>query len=221
MEQLILFLHLVLKLPVFWPDAAEVWFAQADSHFAIRAVSVSKTKFYHAAASLPQDVAAHILDLIRAPPAGKPYKVLKDRLTTLYSLNNYQRFVALVSLPLTGNQKPSHLMLALLPDDYKPNFILRGLFLCCLPIKVHSHLLKEKISDPCSLALKADKLFQSRISSPVNLLAGQLEDVQLKAVATRTRPSPPSKQSPTPASTSPAGGASFPTCWFLQDESRT
>ena len=41
----------------------------------------------------------------------------------LYTLNDYQRFEALVSLPLSGDQKPSHLinrMLALLPDDYKP-----------------------------------------------------------------------------------------------------
>ena len=31
-----------MKLPVFWPDAAEVWFAQADAQF--RNVTVSKTK---------------------------------------------------------------------------------------------------------------------------------------------------------------------------------
>ena len=92
----------------------------------------------------------------------------------LYSLNDYQRFEALVSFPLSGDQKPSHLMnrmLALLPDDYKPDFIPGGLFLRCLPIKVRSHLLQEKISDPNTLALKADKLFQSRVSSPVNMLA--------------------------------------------------
>ena len=61
-----------LKLSVFWPEAAEVWFAQADPQFAIRSITVSKNKFYHAVASLPQDVAAQILDLIRAPPAGDP-----------------------------------------------------------------------------------------------------------------------------------------------------
>ena len=108
--------NVALKLPMFWPKAAEVWFAQADAQFAIKAISVSKTKFYHVVASLPQDVAAQILDLIR----GDPYEVLKERLTTLYSLNDYQRFEALVSLPLTGDQKPSHLMnrmLALLPND--------------------------------------------------------------------------------------------------------
>ena len=36
-----------MKLPAFWPDSAEVWFAQADAQFVIRIISVSKTKFYH------------------------------------------------------------------------------------------------------------------------------------------------------------------------------
>ena len=82
------------------------------------------------------------------------------------------------------------------------NFILRGLFLRRLPIEVCLHLLQEKISDPLALALKADIQFQSRISSLVNLLAGQLEDVQVNAVATRARSSPSSKRSPTPAPSS-------------------
>ena len=80
-----------MKLPTFWPDAAEVWFAQADAQFAIRNLTVSKTKFYHVVAVLPQEVASQILDLIRAPPAGDPYGVLRERLITLYTLNDSLR----------------------------------------------------------------------------------------------------------------------------------
>ena len=79
-----------MKLPVFWPDVAEVWFAQADAQFAIRNMTVSKTKFYPVVAVLPQEVASQILDLIRAPPAGDPYGVLHEFLITLYMLNHYQ-----------------------------------------------------------------------------------------------------------------------------------
>ena len=132
-----------MKLPVFWPDTAEVWFAQVDAQFAIRNVTISKTKFYHAVAVLPQEVASQILDLIRAPPAGDPYVVFRELLITLYTLNDYQPFKALVSLPLSRDQKPSHLMnrmLALLPGDYMPDFILRGLFLRRLPKDVLSYL---------------------------------------------------------------------------------
>ena len=121
-----------MKLPVFWPDVAEVWFAQAAGQFPIKHMTVSKTKFYHAVPVLPQEVASQILNMIRAPPARDPYGVLRERLIMLYTLNNYQWCKALVSLPLSGDQEPSHLMnrmLTLLPDDYKPDFILRGLFL--------------------------------------------------------------------------------------------
>ena len=72
-----------MKLPVFWPDAAKVWFAQADAQFVIRKVTVSKTKFYHSVLVIPQEVASQILDLIRAPPAGNPYGVLSEGLITL------------------------------------------------------------------------------------------------------------------------------------------
>ena len=142
--------------------------------------------------------------------------ICHQSLTTLYSLNHYQRFEALVSLPLTGDQKPSHLMnrmLALLPDDYKPDFILRGLFLRRLPIEVRSHLLQEKILNPHNLALKADKLFQSRVFSPVNLLAEQFQEARVSAVATKTRPSPALRRSPTPA---PSPRSSVPPgpCWY-------
>ena len=68
-----------MKLPTFWPDAAEIWFAQAQ--FAIRNLTSSKTKFYRAVAVLPQEVASQILDLIPAPPSGDFYGVLRERLS--------------------------------------------------------------------------------------------------------------------------------------------
>ena len=67
-----------MKLPAFWPDEAKVWFAQGGTQFAIRKVTVSKMKVYHVVAVLPQEVASQILDLIRTPPAGGPYKVLRE-----------------------------------------------------------------------------------------------------------------------------------------------
>ena len=79
-----------MKLLAFWPDTTEVWFTQADTQLTILNISVSKAKFYHAVTVLPQKIASQILDLIRAPPAGDPYEVLRERLITLYTLNNIQ-----------------------------------------------------------------------------------------------------------------------------------
>ena len=127
-----------------------------------------------------------------------------------------------------GTKESSHLMnrmLALLPDDYKPDFILRGLFLQCLPIDVWSHLLRKQVSDPHTLALKADKLYQSRVSpSSVSVLSNDHRDpLQVNLVSSHARPpkSPLSmkirlsKRSPTPAP-SPISPTPPGACWFLK-----
>ena len=210
-----------LKLPPFWPESAEVWFAQAEAQFNIKGINSSTTKFYHCVASMSQEVASQLLDLIRTPPASEPYEILKARLVKTYALNDYQRFESLVSLPLSGDQKPSHLMnrmLALLPEDYKPGFILRGLFLRRLPADVRAHLLQEDISDPRALSLKADELYQSHVSSPVNVLSADetLDPQTINAVrgpssAGRTRRSSVSSTSSSAtASRRPASTL----CWY-------
>ena len=81
-----------------------------------------------------------------------------------------------------------------------------------------SHLLREKVSNPRALALKADELYQSRVSySMLNLLS---EDLQGNLVSSRTprspisMKSPPlSKRSPTPAPTSRSPTPSG-LCWY-------
>ena len=61
-----------LKLPAFWPKATKIWLAQADAQFSIKNVTVSKMKFYHHVAVLPQELAAQLLDIIMSPPAVNP-----------------------------------------------------------------------------------------------------------------------------------------------------
>ena len=213
-----------LKLSTFWPDSAEVWFAQADAQFEIRSISSSRSKFYHAVAALPQDVAGQVLDLIRAPPRDDHYLVLRTRLVRLFNLNEYQRFEALVSLSLSGDQKPSYLMnrmLALYPDDVKPDFVFRGLFLRRLPVEMRAHLLRESIDDPIEMALKADELHQNRVSSAAaNILASSPDDALVNTVTNHPRVPPRSsavsnpqcKRSPTPASSARSSTSGF--CWY-------
>ena len=62
--------NISMKLPVFWPDAAEVWFAQADAQFTLRKRFGQQDQVLPCVAVLPQEVASQILDFIQAPPAG-------------------------------------------------------------------------------------------------------------------------------------------------------
>ena len=79
-------------------------------------------------------------------------------------------------------------MLVLYPDDFKPDFVFRGLFLRRLPIEMRAHLLRETIDDPIEMALKADELHQNRVSSAAaNILADFPDEAPVNVVSNRSR----------------------------------
>ena len=103
-----------VKVPAFWPDSAEAWFVQVEAQFALKSVIVSLTKFYYCVSSFNQETANQVLDLIKSPPSSEPYKALKQRLLKLFALDDFQRYEAISSLPLSGDMKPSKVMSSML-----------------------------------------------------------------------------------------------------------
>ena len=53
-------------------------------------------------------------DPIKSPPACEPYEAMNRRLFKFFALNEYQRYEAILSLPLSGDMKPSKLMSSML-----------------------------------------------------------------------------------------------------------
>ena len=70
-----------VKLPPFWPDKTDIWFAQAEAQFKMKNITNEKTKYAYVVSVQDSDKATQVLDIIRAPPAEEPYKALKNRLT--------------------------------------------------------------------------------------------------------------------------------------------
>ena len=69
----------------------------------------------------------------------------------MYFLSKFQWYQASQSLPLLSDQCPSELMnkmFVLLPEDKKPGFFFRGLFMDPLLDNIQAHLLSESIYDP-------------------------------------------------------------------------
>ena len=140
-----------VKVPAFWPESAEAWFVQVEAQFALKGVTASLMKFYYCVSSFNQETANQVLDLIKSPRSSEPYEALKNQLLKLFALDDFQRYEAISSLPLSGDMKPSKLMssmLALLPVGHKPRFFLRGAFLKRLPADVQAHLLRDDFSVP-------------------------------------------------------------------------
>ena len=86
----------------------------------------------------------------------------------MFVLINYARAWAITYLPLTSDMHPSTLMSrmpGLLSAGHDPCFFLQATFLKRLPVDIQSHLVHDRTSDPLTLALRADKILQSRVSS--------------------------------------------------------
>ena len=139
----------------------------------------------------------------------------------MYSLSEFQRYQALQSLPLLSDQRHSELMdkmLVLLPEDEKPGFFFRGLFMDRLPADIRAHLLSESINDPRRMAQRADELWTVRGRSvAVQALSDhQFEDVN----ALPRRDSARSVRAPRPRSASRSAASedgrsgSSSVCWY-------
>ena len=70
-----------LKLPEFWTDKPEVWFARVESQFGTKAITVDKTKFDYVVSSLDTTTAGEVEAILTDPPAGNnKYNSLKAAL---------------------------------------------------------------------------------------------------------------------------------------------
>ena len=94
-----------IKVPLFFKHAPETWFMQLEAQFDIKQLRTSSTKFYLGISALPSEVSAQLTHMIW-DPGEDPYHEIKDRLIHLYSLSNYQKFEALITLPFTSDTMP-------------------------------------------------------------------------------------------------------------------
>ncbi len=157
-----------LKLPQFWPDQAEVWFAQAEAQFQVKQITRDDSKFHYVVAALDQHTAGRLLDLLREPPLSNKFQAIKSRLLGTFTLSDYERAGALLELPELGDDKPTVLMdkmLSLLPLSHQPCFLFRRIFLNHLPEDIRAVLVHSKIEDSRELAKAADQLLETRKNS--------------------------------------------------------
>lgn len=175
-----------LKLPTFWPDEPDIWFAQAESQFAIRGITADATKFHYVVSALDGQTARRVGDLLRTPSAD-PYTDLKKRLLASFSLSERERAARLLDLDDLGDQKPSALVdhILALAGACNRDFLLREIFLRKLPEPIRAIVASSSTSDLRELGAEADRHFStagtlitnveqrpsSPLSSPTEVLA--------------------------------------------------
>ena len=160
-----------VKLPEFWPTQAASWFIRADAEFDQKSITTEKTKHSYVVSSLPVEVAARVKDALISPDDTAPYTALRKRLMDTYTLNDYQRGVALLHMPDRPSDTPTALldaMLDYLPETEKresPGWLFRVLFLEKLPADIRTHLTAYQTEPLRELALRGDRLWASRAAA--------------------------------------------------------
>jgi hypothetical protein len=97
-----------VKLPNFWTDKPEAWFAITEAQFRRGRITVQSAIFHHVLCKLAPDVIAFVLDIVVTSPEEDPYTALKDRLLTSFkpaSGSKWQNF-STSRTSVTGSPPP-------------------------------------------------------------------------------------------------------------------
>ncbi len=125
-----------LRLPQFWAENTEAWFAITETRFRIKQVDDQQEMFDHVVNALPKESLRTVLDLITDPPEDNPYQQLKDRLCQSHQLTEFQGVEKLHQLDSLGGRKPSellHEMAELCPTGLEDSPFFLFLFMQRLP----------------------------------------------------------------------------------------
>ena len=154
---------LSVKLPTFWPDMPEVWFAQAEANFRARRITSQKSKFNLVVVALDADTLKGVLDLIEQEPDEESYDRLKARLVQAYKLSTVDKVKQCMELPPLADESPIKLadqMIALTRDATAED-IVKAMFLLKLPESVRKTMWAEPLKEWTQMKARANGLWHA------------------------------------------------------------
>ncbi|XP_037563015.1 uncharacterized protein LOC119442272 [Dermacentor silvarum] len=95
--------RVAVKLPPFWAESPEVWFAQVEAQFSLaRIITQDRTRYDYVVAHLDSRYAAELRDVLASPPADDCYLHLKRELIRRLSPSQDEKAILQVqpNLPL-------------------------------------------------------------------------------------------------------------------------
>ncbi|XP_011407376.1 PREDICTED: uncharacterized protein LOC105314727 [Amphimedon queenslandica] len=98
-----------VKLPLFWQNDPQMWFAQVEAQFATRCITSQKSCYDHVVSSLSPEYATEIRNLIFDPSSSNPYDTLKAKLIQRIAPFE-RRLQQLLSIDELGDRKLSQLL---------------------------------------------------------------------------------------------------------------
>lgn len=121
-----------IRVPPFWPEAPEIWFAQVSN------IISDATKFNYVIGQLDPQDAKEVKDIIISPPQTDRYHKLKFELIRRLTASNEKKVQQLLMHEELGDRKPSQFLRHLqgLAGSGVPEDFLRTIWSSRLPSNI-------------------------------------------------------------------------------------
>lgn len=149
-----------IRVPPFWPEEPEIWFAQVEGQFAISNITADSTKFFYVISNLDSQYSKEVKDIITNPPQKDKYDKLKYELIKRLSASREKKVHQLLMHEELGNRKPSQFLrhLQSLAGPSVPDDFLRTIWSSRLPSNIQTLIASQQDSTLEALADLADRV---------------------------------------------------------------
>lgn len=151
-----------IRVPPFWSDSPEIWFAQIEAQFVTGNISTDALKFNTIVGSIESKVLTQVSDAVLNPPTTNKYGALKKAIIEVFGDSEQRKMKKLLSEVDLGDRKPSQLMnelTKLAGGKINPDF-LKELWLQRLPPQVRAILSTSDV-ELKQLSALADKIMEN------------------------------------------------------------
>lgn len=99
-----------MKIPPFWEDSPDIWFAQIEAQFKNAQVTTDLTQFNAVVGAVESRILTRVASAVLNPPENDKYKNLKEKILGAFSDSEYKKMTKLLEDISLGDQKPSVLL---------------------------------------------------------------------------------------------------------------
>ena len=158
-----------IKLPEFWINSPEVWFARVEAQFSIRKIIDDTTKYDYTVSALDFKTAEEVQGILIHPPAQQKYQTLKEALVKAFGKSQSQKDSELLNLGGLGDRRPTALLRKINALNDDPITLKRALFLLNLPTDIRSILASQEFETIDKMAEAADRVWETRATSACSI----------------------------------------------------
>ena len=117
-----------IKLPEFWCNSPEVWFARVEAQFGTKNITQDQTRYDYVVSALDFKTAEEVHDVLVNPPESNKHVTLKRALVKAFGKTQAQRDSELLNLNGLGDRKPTALLRKINALNDDPQTLKRALF---------------------------------------------------------------------------------------------